>query len=150
MKELEQNIEKRLTTWLNNHGVKHLKLNVMYSRGWPDRCIFIPGGRPFLCELKRPGEDLTPLQKEVHAQLKSLGYDVETHWSSETAIEAVEARLRERRDTEEALGYAVSQLHLTEGKSVFERVDALRVSEESRQVAPHSPRRRAVPRPRTR
>lgn len=124
LKELEKAIEQRLVKGLKKRGVPNVKLNVMYSRGWPDRLIFIPGGRPFLCELKRPGETLTPLQEEVHAQLKALGYDVETHWSSDTALDAVFHRLN--------------------------RVGSSRVPEEGGPVATDPRRRRPVSRPRTR
>jgi hypothetical protein len=90
MKELEKSIERR---FVKKCPVPTLKLNVLFSRGWPDRLVWLPGGRPFLIELKRPGEQLSPLQEKIHAQLKHFGYDVETHWSSETALAAVRERL---------------------------------------------------------
>lgn len=136
MKELEKHIEARFIRGLKSRGLVHLKLNVMFSRGWPDRQVFIPGGRPFLCELKRPGENLTPLQEEVHAQLKALGYDVETHWSAETALIAVDIRLRKAWDS-----------IVEEVNTAFKTaMGPAQLPKEGRQVAPRArPRRRPVP-----
>jgi hypothetical protein len=93
LKETEKKIEQR---FVRKCPVPTLKLNVMFSRGWPDRLMWMPGGRPFLIEFKRPGEALSPLQEKIHAQLKHLGYDIETHWSSETALAAVQTPIAVR------------------------------------------------------
>jgi hypothetical protein len=90
VKESEKKIEQR---FVKKCPVPTLKLNVMFSRGWPDRCVWLPGGRPFLIEFKKPGEALSPLQEKTHAQLKSLGYDVETHTVSDAALAAVWKRI---------------------------------------------------------
>lgn len=90
VKESEKNIEQR---FVRKCPVPTLKLNVLFSRGWPDRLVFIPGGRPFLVEFKRPGETLSPLQEKCHAMLKTLGYDVETHTVSDAALAAVQRRI---------------------------------------------------------
>lgn len=91
MPVLEKHIEQKFVQTLKKVcHLKSLKLNVMFSRGWPDRLILIPGGRPLFIEFKRPGEELTDLQREIHEFLKSLGYEVEVHTSAETAIESVQ------------------------------------------------------------
>lgn len=55
-----------------------LKLNVHGRIGWPDRCFFIPGGKPVLVEFKRPGESVGPKQAHVHRYLQALGYAIQT------------------------------------------------------------------------
>ena len=119
--ESEKAIEQR---FVKKCPVPTLKLNVMFSRGWPDRCVWLPGGRPFLIEFKKPGETLEPLQEKTHDTLKHLGYDVETHWSSETALAAVRLRTQ-------AMG-------------------APRLPKARGQVARRAPRGVPVPRPRAR
>ena len=74
-------------------GITSLKLNLRGNNGWPDRLFFIPGGRPFLIEFKREGEEPEPLQAHRHQFLKDLGYDVEVHDDVTRAYLAVRQRL---------------------------------------------------------
>ncbi len=86
MRPRESSIEAAFVRVLKRHGLMTLKLNVTGHRGWPDRIVFLPGGRAVFCELKRPGGKLRPLQEHVHAQLKALGFQVATFAD---AVEAV-------------------------------------------------------------
>lgn len=76
MRRLEASIERRFIQLLDDRGITHLKLNVNGNRGWPDRIVFLPGGRPVLVELKRQGEEPRPLQVHVHRELRQMGYPV--------------------------------------------------------------------------
>jgi len=96
--ELESDIERRFCRGLDELELEHIKLNLRGNRGWPDRLIFIPGGRPFLVELKRLGEEPTGLQKHRHRTLRRLGYDVEVHDDSDEALAAVVHRVRRAKD----------------------------------------------------
>ena len=44
--------------------------------GFPDRTLFMPGGRLALVEAKTPGEKPGPLQGWVHDRLRRLGFRV--------------------------------------------------------------------------
>jgi len=57
-------------------------MNGLGFRDWPDR-LFLPphgkrSGRRFWAEFKRIGQDLTPSQEEMHADLKARGEEVYT------------------------------------------------------------------------
>lgn len=91
--KLEVDTESRVCAWADKHGVMHIKLNLQFRRGWPDRMFLVPGGRPLLIEFKRPGKQLEPLQAHVISKLKALNYDV--HWTSkaEEAIYLIASRV---------------------------------------------------------
>ena len=89
MRVLEIQVERKVVKWCKEHGILNLKLEVPGSTGWPDRLIFIPGGRPLLIEFKKPGEELEPKQRYVHSILKGLGYQVEVHDDVESAIQTI-------------------------------------------------------------
>lgn len=63
----------------NTLGIKSNKLQIVGSSGFNDLVFWLRGGRPFLIEVKRPGQTLRKLQQHVHNDLISLGYLVETH-----------------------------------------------------------------------
>lgn len=92
MKPLESSVENKVVRWAERRGLEFVKLNLTGRRGYPDRLFFIPGGRPFLLELKRPGEKPEKLQQYQIARLRKKGYDVEWTDSAEQAI----AWLKER------------------------------------------------------
>lgn len=74
-------------------GVHSIKLNVVGSRGWPDRLFLIPGGKPLFIEFKRPGGKTRKLQDHTHQIMRNLGYEVEVHDNKEDAIEAIRQKL---------------------------------------------------------
>ena len=74
-------------------GIKGSKLVVKGETGYPDRIFWLPNGKPFLVEYKRPGEDPRPKQEHIHNELKQLGYDVEVHDDPATTLQACINRL---------------------------------------------------------
>lgn len=73
--------------------LKVRKMNGMGSKSWPDRCFWIPGGKPFLIEFKAPGKDLTELQAKTIKELIEDGYDVEVHDNKDRALRAISQRM---------------------------------------------------------
>jgi hypothetical protein len=93
--ELETDVEKRVVRDASRHlGLTSIKLTLKYDAGWPDRLFFIPGGRPFLIEFKRSGEEPEPLQADKIEQLTKLGYDVEWHDNYDAAMTALRKRMK--------------------------------------------------------
>lgn len=72
--DLESDLEGEVVKWAQSEGGDAKKLVLYSETGWPDRTIFLPGGRIAIPELKRPKKN-----KRGHAQkiwvawLKSLG-----------------------------------------------------------------------------
>ena len=52
------------------------KLQGIGNRSMPDRVFWRNGGRPLLVEFKRPGGELTELQRLKIEQLRAAGYTV--------------------------------------------------------------------------
>lgn len=77
-------------------GIMSRKMNGLGFNSWPDRMFMVPR-RPFFIEFKRVGEEPTPLQQDNHSWLRSLGYEVEVHDSTDEAFESI------RRHTMEAI-----------------------------------------------
>ena len=96
MRPLESSVERRLVRMLDGAGFVHVKLNLQGRRGWPDRLVLIPGGRPWFVELKRPGGRTRKLQDHVHAQLKKIKYEVRVYDDASEAFNAIE-RENQRR-----------------------------------------------------
>lgn len=121
-------------------GIVSLKLNVQSNTGWPDRMFLIPGGRPFYIEFKQPGEEPDPRQRLIHAQLKYLQYEVETHDTVQGAVHAVEKRL--------AAAVKAGWAH-SEGAAQTAKMEAARVPEKGNEVHVRAWRGRTLPRPGT-
>jgi hypothetical protein len=64
---LERQLEAACVRWATRHGILHVKMNVMGSRGWPDRIFFHKG--PIFVEFKRTALPLSPLQAILHKRL---------------------------------------------------------------------------------
>lgn len=86
-------VENPVVKFATDLGVKVLKVNPLWSAGWPDRVFFLPGGRPLLIEFKRSGGKTRAKQDEVIAKLRSHGYEVVTIDSVEEGKEAIRSRL---------------------------------------------------------
>lgn len=72
--ELEKDLEKRVCDWADDLGGYALKLKDE-ERGWPDRTIWLPGGRVIVPELKRPGRQKRyEQQKRWVERLQRLGH----------------------------------------------------------------------------
>ena len=72
---LEKNIEKIFKNEVEKIGGKAFKFSSPGNNGVPDR-IVLYGGKCYFVELKRPGEDLRPLQKVIRKRFKKLGFKV--------------------------------------------------------------------------
>lgn len=55
--------------------------------GWPDRDVFLPGGRHYAVELKTTGKTPDPIQVSKHRWLRSNGFSVWVIDSKETLFE---------------------------------------------------------------
>jgi hypothetical protein len=87
---IEQKVCDRV---LHELGVLSAKLTTPGQTGYPDRIFWLPNGRLFLIEFKRPGEKARKKQLYVHQLLRKLGYQVEVHDDADRAFEAVRAAL---------------------------------------------------------
>ena len=47
------------------------------QKGMPDRLLLVPGGQSMFIEFKRPGGQLSPIQRHMAASLRTLGFQVE-------------------------------------------------------------------------
>jgi hypothetical protein len=94
---LENPIENKVASIAKAMGVPSLKMNLRGNRGWPDRLFLIPGGRPLFIEMKRPGDDLRPLQEHRRETLQNLGYDVEVHDDVKPAVQAIKDAIRKAK-----------------------------------------------------
>lgn len=57
--------------------------------GAPDRCFWLPGGRPLLVEFKDPAGKATELQQKYQEMFRAAGYDVAVVRTQEEFEEAV-------------------------------------------------------------
>ena len=71
----ERSIEDECELIAAAEGVPSVKLEKV-KRSWPDRCFFMPEGRPLIVEFKQPGESPTPQQTARIETLRELGYFV--------------------------------------------------------------------------
>ena len=75
---VEADLERAVCQWAVDHGGEALKLKIDGERGFPDRTIFLPGGKILIAELKRPGKNKrSEQQKRRVAWLQSLGFAAE-------------------------------------------------------------------------
>lgn len=88
------NVQNPTVDWARARGIKATKLQGPGNRSQPDFCFWMPGGKPFLIEFKRPGEVPTNLQSETIWQFMQSGYDIEIHDTKETAIAAIKERIQ--------------------------------------------------------
>lgn len=73
---LERDLEAACVRHAHARGCLTRKINGRGFRAWPDRLVLWPGGRAEFVELKRPGEEPTPLQRKLHRMLRELGFVV--------------------------------------------------------------------------
>jgi hypothetical protein len=91
-RRLEIDIETDCVNIAAAAGVPSSKLEKV-KRSWPDRAFWIPGGRPWIVEFKRPGETPEPQQAERIEMLRELGYPVDVIDSIFAFREAFSCRL---------------------------------------------------------
>lgn len=73
MSQLEKDIEKKLKLWAKARGIICIKYTPQGEKGWPDRIFVLPRGTHVWLELKRKGEEPTPLQYYRLEQLRDQG-----------------------------------------------------------------------------
>lgn len=72
----ERDVEQRLVREIRRLGGWAVKWTSPGTRGVPDRLVFLPHGRLYLVELKKPGEHARVEQQAVFARLTRLGFPV--------------------------------------------------------------------------
>lgn len=72
----ENTVERRFNLLARRHGGLSLKWMSPGRLGVPDRLLFMPGGRLYLVELKRPGGRPRASQAAMFAKLESRGFHV--------------------------------------------------------------------------
>lgn len=72
----ESAIESYLFRRVKAKGGRACKFVSPGFAGVPDRVVLAPGGKIVFAELKRAGEDMTPLQKKRKREFEQLGFKV--------------------------------------------------------------------------
>lgn len=93
MPVLEKSIEGPCVTWAKARGIVVRKMNGFGTNHWPDRMFLYPGGRVVFIEFKTPGKRPTPMQSELHAQLRALGFECHVVDKKEDGIAILSAAL---------------------------------------------------------
>jgi len=73
---LERDLERHFSNICKKLGLITLKLNVRYTRGWPDRVVILPDKRVLWVELKTLTGKVSALQARVHLDLNLMRHDV--------------------------------------------------------------------------
>jgi hypothetical protein len=102
-KEKESSIEGRVCRWANGQGIKHRKMNGLGNVSWPDRLFLLPNGIAAFIELKRPGEEPTPLQYDCMQELLDRKQYVAWFDDSDAAISWLSELMKLRRKFGKAL-----------------------------------------------
>jgi hypothetical protein len=71
---LEKELERKLRKGIAIRGGKCRKWVSPGWKGAPDRIVLLPGGRIFFIEMKKPGEEPTPLQYQRLKELNDMGF----------------------------------------------------------------------------
>jgi hypothetical protein len=85
MQILEKDIEKKFVDVLTARGCIVLKMNLSGNNGWPDRQVWGPDGQVVWIEFKRPGGELSKLQRYRISQLRQRNHDVQVFDDPEKA-----------------------------------------------------------------
>lgn len=94
--KLEKVVEDAVVKWARERGILVTKLNLLGHRSMPDRCLWLPGGRPLLIEFKRLGLLPTKAQQHTIDLLKRLGYDTYSFDNKEAAINIIRFHITKR------------------------------------------------------
>lgn len=91
---LETAIENAVVCYAKQFIYQAVKMNTRGRAHWPDRMFMLNGGSPFFIEFKRTGEEPTPAQAKIHAELRAEGYRVYVADSVEIGKLVVDKELR--------------------------------------------------------
>jgi hypothetical protein len=75
---MEKQIDAAVTRYARDHGILSVKLTSYGSwgvAGWPDR-LYLYRGHVLFVEMKAEKKQVTPLQKQIHEELKLAGFKV--------------------------------------------------------------------------
>jgi hypothetical protein len=73
-KVLERNIEGKFVKEARALGCLCRKINGLGYASWPDQMVLCPGGKVLLIEFKRPDEELTEAQADLHSEALKIGH----------------------------------------------------------------------------
>ena len=73
---LEKDVETKLVQMARMMCGQAWKFISPGMAGVPDRIILIPGGKMAFVEVKKPGEEMRPLQLRRKRQIENLGFKV--------------------------------------------------------------------------
>lgn len=85
--QLEKQIENEFVLYATKFGAKVVKFNDQSTTGAPDRIVFLPGGKVFFIEFKKPNGVVSPKQDAYHRTLHRLGFGIHTCYSFNQAKE---------------------------------------------------------------
>jgi len=88
---IEKSIERSIVRLLKKYGIEVPKLQAPGRRGFPDRTMLMPGGKPIFLEIKTAKGVIAPTQKVWHELLRSLNYEVHVVRSKEDVTLILEA-----------------------------------------------------------
>lgn len=72
----EASIEQAFVRWCTSQGLMCPKLQRIGKRGWPDRCVLLPGNKVVWIEFKAPGGKPSPQQIVTHREMEACGHSV--------------------------------------------------------------------------
>lgn len=104
MKILERDIEQYLVKEVEKISGKAYKFSSPGNRGVPDRLCIFPFGIKELVECKKPGEDLTSLQKITVKFMRSKGHRVfviDTKKKVDIFCEAIKQEIMKLREAKQ-------------------------------------------------
>lgn len=84
-RDLEKTREDKFVEYAESKGCLCFKLRIDGINGFPDRSVFLPDGRVFFIEFKRPGGKVRPGQAEMKRQLEKRHFRVYVFDSFEDA-----------------------------------------------------------------
>jgi len=86
----EQTIQTSIIKYLKSEGYYVNKTGQCSVSGWPDIVAISPSGSHIYLEVKTPTGRLSPIQREVHARLRSRDVKVYTVRSLQEAKQCLE------------------------------------------------------------
>lgn len=84
----ENSIEQAFLRWCKSQGLRCEKL-ASTNKGWPDRCVLLPGNKVVWIEFKTPRGVLSPQQEFTHRKMRQAGHVVHVCRSVDEAKAAV-------------------------------------------------------------